>query len=62
MAELALASIRTTLQQLDKEVKFLATTQTNTGHTIQEMSDALDEVVERVGDALEARLVQLEDA
>ena len=62
MTELALAPVRATLQQLEKEVNFVATTQTSTKHTIQEISDALDMVVDRVGDALEARLVQLEDA
>lgn len=56
--KLALALVRATMEQLDKEVRFVATTQTNTRHTIQEISDALDTVVDRVGDALEARLVE----
>ena len=60
--QLALAPVRATLQQLEKEVNSVATTQTSTKHTAQKISDVLDTVVDWVGDALEARLVQFEDA
>ena len=62
VTELALALVRATLQQLEKEVNSVATTQTSAKHTVQEINDALDTVMDQVGDALETRLVQLEDA
>ena len=50
--ELALALVKTTLQQLDKEVADLVTTNTSTGRKKQKIEDLLDLVVDRVGDAL----------
>ena len=61
VTDLALAPIRAMLHELENEGESVATTQTSTKHTVQKIRDALKTVVDRVGDALEARLVQLED-
>ena len=60
--ELALVPLRTTLQQLEQEVKAMQTTQTDAELSIQELNAALGTVEKRVQGALEARLVQLENA
>ena len=55
--ELALVPLRTTLQQLEQEVKAMQTTQTDAELSIQELNAALGTVEKRVQGALEARLV-----
>lgn len=47
---------------MDKEVANLVTTKTGTERRVQKIEKQLDLVMDRVGDTLEERLVQMEDA